>query len=154
MHAPVIRTFKLAAGLLVLFLCTAVPASAADCSLSVTGMNFGRVESQPGRDPDTIGFVLVSCRGQDGPEISITLSLDIPGEKAMRDGAQSLAYELYVDPGFQQPWGDGTAGTQAIQRQVPNDGSPVRVPIYGRLRVHQRAIAGQYTDRPSIRLDY
>ncbi len=129
------------------------PAFAATCAVASGGVAFGAYNTLDHGSNDTIGQVTVFCSGTQGETVSFTLSLaTIPLRKVCRrlkSREQSLRYELYLDTGRTQMWGDGTAGTSVIKDSMVLSNGHVsqNYAVYGRMPGGQsEAGSGAYTD--------
>lgn len=110
-------------GLLVLCLVTG-HLQAANCTLNVTGIDFGAVTQLNPQPVDVQGTVTVQCVGElddlDGlpPAATVDYQITMGGgtagtavARAMQGPGGALGYNLYTDPGRQFIWGDGNNGT-------------------------------------------
>jgi spore coat protein U-like protein len=52
----------------------------------------------------------------------------------VRAGVEALTYNLYLDAGATQIWGDGTGGTQQYGPINPLNNQNINVTIFGRFR--------------------
>lgn len=130
------------------------------CSATTTSASFGTYDPTATAPTETAGTVTVNCTGL----VSLLGTVEIaasPGssgnvvQRTMRQGINSLRYNLYVDPARSIVFGDGTAGTQTITR--PLNGLLIfgqSVAFYGRIPARQWAQAGTYTDSIVITVTY
>lgn len=65
-----------------------------------------------------------------------------------------LHYNVYLDPQRQSVWGDGTGGTQFYTEHAQPNNHVVVVPVYGRVAGAQDVLAGAYSDRLVVTLDF
>ena len=147
--------------LLVLLAPAPVLAQSALCSFTSTpGAAFGPYDDALATPTDTSTSVVVNCLRNGGPaNITVTLQLGPSAgsgqiaNRAMRAGAESLAYNLYRDAGRSLVWGQTAgvdAGTLGING-IPNNGSKNGTfVIYGRIPAQQSVGAGAYTDSVQI----
>ncbi|HXG29765.1 MAG TPA: spore coat U domain-containing protein [Nevskiales bacterium] len=107
-------------------------AQAADCTLSLTDINFGAI-SQLNPDPvDVQGSLTVQCQAEAGDLEGLPLTATVDYSISMNGGGSgsavaramsglglgaSLGYNIYVDAGRQMVWGDGNNGTQVVGGQ-------------------------------------
>jgi spore coat protein U-like protein len=63
----------------------------------------------------------------------------------MLRGQETLNYNLYLDPGGSQIWGDGTSGTQKFSATTSNN-QTLNLPIFGRMPAGQDVSVGIYSD--------
>lgn len=75
------------------------------------------------------------------------LATGFAGLRAMQNGTNYLAYELFSDGGLTAPWG-GTVGTDTVASPVSGapSNAPVTLTIYGRIPALQDVPALAYTD--------
>lgn len=130
------------------------------CSATTTNANFGVYDPTATAPTDTSGTITVNCTGL----VSLLGTLEIAAsagssgnvaQRTMRQGVNSLNYNLYVDPARSIAFGNGTAGTQTITR--PLNGLLFfgqSVFFYGRMPARQWARVGPYTDNVVITVTY
>ncbi|HEX6141238.1 MAG TPA: spore coat U domain-containing protein [Geminicoccaceae bacterium] len=121
------------------------PLRAAECDVSVSFIDFGRVDPEDGGE--VTGEVAVLCEGPTRFRLALSPGMGDFQERRMRgpDG-RSLRYNIYLDPARRTVWGDGlTAGTGRLVGR--NDGRRHTIlAVYGRVARGQRMVAGQYAD--------
>ncbi len=140
---------RLRMALAVMALAGASPA-VADCTISVSGPAFGTYDPSATTPLDVAGTIQYSCTS---PAL-ITISTGSSGTYAarkMRNGASTLAYNLYTHANRVQVWGDGSAGTAV--RNVGN-GSQQSVAIYGRIPPAQDVADGAYSDTLMVTFNF
>ena len=147
------RPFALAALFLVL---ASAPANATDCTLSSSGIAFGEFS---GTQLTSIGTVTIHCTGQGSTNFNLILSTGGSGTyspRRMSNGANSLAYNLYLNAAFAQIWGDGTGGTSFLSGPIVVTGSPpsfdLTVTVYGRVPAQAIPARGTYQDSVVVTL--
>lgn len=74
------------------------------------------------------------------------------GSRAMKSGANTLGYQLYLDNGRSSVWGDGTGGSSAASGT--GSGSSQLLTIYGRVPQLSGVVPGSYTDTVTITITY
>jgi spore coat protein U-like protein len=124
----------------------ALPAVADVCSVSVVGPSFGIYDTTSKSPNDAVGRVQISCKSG----ATITVSTGGSGAyfpRAMRSGAATLAYNLFVDAARTRILGTWGGGTQVIF--VPQ-GTNRSVPIFGRIPPLQDVDPGTYTDTLTV----
>ena len=124
----------------------ALPAAADVCQVSVTGPAFGAYSTVSPTPLDTVGQVQISCKSG----AAITVSTGGAGTffpRAMRSGAATLAYNLFVDAARTSILGTWGGGTQVIFVPQGNNRS---VPIFGRIPPLQDVDPGTYTDTLTV----
>ncbi|MBE1529902.1 spore coat protein U-like protein [Sphingopyxis sp. OAS728] len=155
------------AGVLPLGLLAPVPAQAAcsplslcSCTVSATGVAFGSYNTLAASPNDAAGSVRVVC----------TLLLDLAGSftvdlspgasnnyagRTLRNGTNSLVYNLYTNAARTQIWGNGTGSslrvTQSFAGLLLVDRT---IPVYGRIPARQNARAGAYSDTIIVTVTY
>lgn len=169
------RTPRLLVAFLLLGLgCISTPLLAADCQISTAGINFTNAyDPTSGASVTGNGSITVKCSY--GPfdwivgfPVTTSLSQGTSGtfvNRTMRKGAESLMYNLYIDPAFTTVFGDGTAGTSNFTLCYPGffagcsgptgtDGQPYSIPVYGRLPGGQDVSAGTYADSITAKITF
>jgi spore coat protein U-like protein len=130
-----------------LHLCSAVASQAADpCDVSMSFVDFGRLDLR--RGGEITGEVAIDC------DLPTTFALalspghgDYPSRRLRGPSGGELRYNLYLDPGHHQVWGDGTsAGTARLAGQSDGRERAIFV-IYGRIPPDQSVRAGTYSDQ-------
>jgi spore coat protein U-like protein len=133
-----------------LALLTGVPEAIAQlggsCSISTTGVAFGTYDVFSPSPRTSTGTVTYSCSL--GLLIRIELGTGSSGgfaNRTLRNGVDSLLYNLYTDSGYGTVWGNGSGGT-GVYSSVGALGPPVNVTVYGRLPAAQNVSIGSYSD--------
>lgn len=127
------------------------------CSFnSTTGVSFGAYNVFNTSPTDATGSITYTCAVLGG---GVTMDLSrgnassyVP--RQMRKGAESLAYNLYLDAAHASVWGDGTGGTSHYGPVSPPLASPVIVTVYGRIPARQNVSAGAYTDTIIVTINF
>lgn len=136
--------------LLALGMLTALPAVArAQCTISTTGVSFGNYDVFNAAPTDTTGSVTYNCLLGIPVQINLTKgSAASFTPRTMTKGAETFAYNLYLDAARSTVWGDGTGGTSVYTRSLSllDINSNIIVTIYGRIPARQDVSAGAYTD--------
>jgi spore coat protein U-like protein len=119
-----------------------------DCSLSATNINFGAAGVLNGTLTAT-GTLSVTCTNSDA--YSIALSAGSGSNATVADrrmtksgGSEQVSYQLYTNPSFTTPWGDGTNGTSTVAGT--GSGSNQAITVYGRVLPQTTPSAGTYLD--------
>jgi spore coat protein U-like protein len=97
---------------------------------------------------DSAGTITYKCNSQ-AVNISIALSKGASGTfspRTLTKAIEALSYNLYLNAGRTQPWGDGTGGTSVYSIANPANNQDVSVPVYGRVPALQDVSAGLYAD--------
>ncbi|MBH0192433.1 MAG: spore coat protein U domain-containing protein, partial [Nitrospira sp.] len=103
------------------------------------------------------GSVSVRCSGlgKGTEQVSISLSTGGSGSfnpRTLSQGSERLNYNLYLDPGHTQIWGNGTGGT--LKHVSVSNNRPAIIPIFGRIPPGQDVSAGTYSDTIVVTIDY
>jgi len=144
---------------LVLFLFSVLspPALAASCTVSTGGVAFGIYNTLGSQPDDSSGNITVSCTGTAGEVVNVTLST-ATNTRNLQSGGRALVYQLYVDVGRTQVWGDGTSGTATITGSITvgSNGTVLQsYYVYGRVAGGQSgAAAGSYSDTLLVTLSW
>lgn len=73
--------------------------------------------------------------------------------RAMKNGAHTLGYQLYLNAGRSSVWGDGTGGSAPANGT--GTGSSQTLTIYGRLpTLGSTVVPGTYTDTVTVTITY
>jgi spore coat protein U-like protein len=149
----------------------AVPAHAGApvCTLNTTGLSFGNYNPTATTPVGTMtsGTLLCTYTGT-GFTALITLSTGNSGSYATRRmvfGAQSLSYNVYLDPGYSVIFGNGSAGTDDFTVCFPGgtvlcagvtgqNGVTYTGTVYGLIPAGQNVTAGTYTDNLVVTVTY
>jgi len=156
-----------AAGVLVTAIaCLAAPATraAVTCTASAVGVAFGAYNPLAASPATSTGSILVSCTSTNAGTTTINLTASYSTgssgtylTRTMRNGANSLNYNLYFDAAYTRVRGDGTGGTQVgtatlvLRRNETGSASGV---IYGRLPAGQEVAPGAYADTITVTVAY
>ena len=124
-----------------------VPAAAQmTCTISADGVNFGAYDVFSSQPTDSTGQIAWECEEtRNGVDPTIDLSQGNSGTytpRQMRQGNESVNYNLYFDAANQQIWGDGSGGTSNFR--LPSARGTTTV--YGQIPARQNVKVGTYTD--------
>jgi spore coat protein U-like protein len=123
----------------------------ARCDVTSTPLSFGTYDvfsATPVRSSATIG---VTCTSGGVQLVTITVGPSIgsggfnPRQMVQSGGADRLGYNLFIDPGLTQIWGDGTGTGSAVIVNVSNS-QPFNGTAYGIIFARQNVSAGAYSD--------
>ena len=147
-------TRPLVVALAMLLWCTG-RAEAANCTISITSVTFGSYNVFTVAHTDSAGSVTYRCSGNANVMVTITTGQSGTfSPRRLANGAQQLAYNLFIDAARSVVWGDGSAGTQThTQNNVPNN-TNVTVNVYGRIPAAQDVTAGSYADSVSVTINF
>jgi spore coat protein U-like protein len=133
-------------------------ARAQSCSfMSVTAPAFGTYDVFSAASNDTAGSLSYSCTG--GATVTITLSRGSapsfsPRQMQRSGGGTPMSYNLYLDAGHAQIWGDGTSSTFVSGPTSPADNAVNVVPIFGSIPAGQDVAVGGYGDTVVVTLNF
>jgi spore coat protein U-like protein len=129
------------------------------CTISAAPVSFGNYDVMNPSPLLGMGTITYSCGTQSGgadqgqtrspvKNISIQLSRGSSSnyDRAMRQGADRLRYNLYLDASGVRIWGDGSQGTAVYTRSDPQNHHAYTVTIFGRVFERQDVSPGIYQD--------
>ncbi|MBN3820440.1 spore coat protein U domain-containing protein [Paraburkholderia sp. Se-20369] len=93
------------------------------------------------------GSISAQCTNGDAFQIALNGggSTNVAARTMQRSGGGgSVAYQLYRDAGFTQPWGDGTSGTSMATGT--GSGLAQSITVYGRVPAQATPAPGNYSD--------
>jgi spore coat protein U-like protein len=144
---------------------TPCPPRPAECQASTPVYNFGR-HAMTSITPPVYGegTVSVTCTKASGQGFTVDINYDLMGVpsvpgRSMRDPELGyLHYDLFVDAGRRQYWGDGKAGTKTFNDKMElNDANHVvthTYQLYGTVYGQQAVEPGQWLGFVDARLEY
>ncbi|MGH7070109.1 MAG: Csu type fimbrial protein [Acetobacteraceae bacterium] len=130
------------------------------CTVSTTGLAFGRYVSASRVPDDASGSISVSCTAATPTTLAYSIGLfatkGASSAPVMRSASGRLGYQLYADPARTEVWGDGASGrTVSFAAGLPAGRSNVqRFTVYGRIPPGQSVPPGSYQDQVVITLSY
>ncbi|WP_404712930.1 spore coat U domain-containing protein [Sphingomonas sp. MMS24-J13] len=141
-----------------LFLCAAglfAPAATpAACTVSTAGITFGIYNPTSPTPADSAGAISVECTYPDGDAgyvIALGAGSSGDSQRTMIGGNGVLHYQLFLDAGHSQSWGDGNGGSSVIS----GAGSRRQTyPIYGRIPARQAVVPGSFFDMPVMTITF
>ena len=142
------RLLTVSALLFVLIVCAPARVEAQlglGCTIGATPVAFGSYDVLASSPVDSTGTVTYECVV--GIQIVVTLSRGSSSTftpRTMTSGAETLAYNVYLDAARTAIWGDGTGGTSTYSATTIL--LPVTVTVYGRVPASQNVAAGGYAD--------
>ena len=128
-----------------------VPAAGQACTVSATGVAFGTYDSITAAPDDGVGSVTLICHPNVHSAV-VELGAGLSGSYAprrMRNGANTLDYNLYTSVARNIVWGNGSGGTATVTLTggTVNSGSRTfNRTIYGRIPAGQAVAMGTYRD--------
>jgi spore coat protein U-like protein len=120
----------------------------AACTISTTAVSFGSYNVFNASATPANGTVTYRC-GAGDHNITISISTGSSGSfgtRTMKNGAENLTYNLYLDAAFATVWGDGSGTTGQYSSKNPPNGTDVSLTVYGRVPALQDVSVGSYTD--------
>ena len=113
--------------------------------ISATPVSFGLYSVFRAEPTDSTGALAFVCTGATG-NVAIALSGVGPdGMRGLTSGAESMAYNIYLDAARTLVWGDGTSGAGPAVYSRPADGTTVTAVMYGRIFAGQDIMTGAYS---------
>lgn len=142
--------------IVVLALCFIPGRVEAGCTVSTTGVAFGRYDVFSAASLASTGIISLDCKKNDR-KVSVHLSRGSSGTYVSRTlrgpGAEVLNYNLFIDGPNGPVWGDGTGGTAVYYDQKPGD-SIVLLTVYGRIAARQDVREGDYADMVVVEVNF
>ncbi|PTR04670.1 spore coat protein U-like protein [Nitrosomonas nitrosa] len=129
---------------------------ASTCTVDSSVLSFGSFNPLTDNTVESTGTISVTC----SESVFYTLSLS-PGNsgsystRSMINSGNYLEYNLFIDAGYSQIWGDGTGGSYTVNGLFPAEGTENHT-IYGIIPLfNQRdASVGVYSDTIAVTLTY
>lgn len=122
----------------------------AACTLSTSGIAFGRYDPLINQNVDSAANINVTCDQPTAYSIALSTGNGSYETRRMSSGLHHLLYNLYIDAALTTVWGDGTGQSAAIgdTQLVAN------YTVYGRIPAGQNAHVGAYGDTIVITLTF
>lgn len=134
---------------LLLLVCGSAAQAVPTCTPSSGGISFGLFV---GSQISNIGTITLTCTGTGKSNYTLSLSTGSSATytpRTMKNGTNSLSYNLFKDAAYTQIWGDGTGGSTAFTGTADMKGAPtitINVTLYGRIPAQTAPPPGTYTD--------
>jgi spore coat protein U-like protein len=129
------------------------------CYVSGALLNFGNsLDPVAGATPvDASSTLSVQCTNTTAWSVALDAGSNAGGaanfaSRTLKNGASSLAYQLYLNAGRTTVWGDGTGGSSPVTGT--GTGATQSLTVYGRLPSMAGAIPGTYTDTVTVTITY
>lgn len=140
------------AALLLLYSAGAV---SSECSVNVSGTNFGVY--YPTTYTQSSGEIVINCIVGIPYQIKLDAGMNSTNSGITRkmrstSGVSTLDYNLYRDPSYIEVWGDGIAGTYIVSG-TGTGGTEFRK-IYGLIPSDQNVADGVYTDAVNVLVEW
>lgn len=135
-------------------------AGAYTCTVAATGVNFGVYNPLAATPDDATGTVTLTCNLLVGLFTSWTVALSTGNgsysPRLLKNGVNSLSYNLYTSAAYSSVWGDGSGSTTLLSDQaLLVIGANINTyTVYGRISAGQDAAAGSYLDTIVVTVDY
>jgi spore coat protein U-like protein len=119
------------------------------CTPSSAGIAFGNFT---GSQITITGSIILTCTGTGKDNFNLDLSTGSSGTytpRRMKNGANSLSYNLYTDSTFSKIWGAGSGGVDHVSSSVDMGSSTtitVTIPLYAKLPAQTKPPFGLYSD--------
>ena len=124
-----------------------------DCTITSTGVGFGNYDTLSATALTSTGTLSFSCTSGIpilGATFTVSLNAGSSGTfaaRTLKNGANTLNYNLYTSVAYTTVWGDGTASTATVSGTYPmNNAPPVTLTVYGLIPAQQNVLAGSYSD--------
>ena len=132
-------------------------ASAINCRATITPLIFGTYMPMSTVNLDVAGNISVRCMAQPGSFsvlIGPGMSADQTDRTLMGSAGGILHYNLYLNAGRGQIWGDGNGPTFTASGVRSTTGRPTNYdyPVYGRIFSNQDPVPGTYSDNVLVTL--
>jgi spore coat protein U-like protein len=152
------RTAALVALLAVLGAPASGVASVTSCTVTVSGIDFGTYTPLQSSALDINGTINIACTGVTANNsVTIDLSTGLSNSYMTRtlvSGASTLSYNLYLDAGYTQVWGNGTGTSGEGSVTITNGHPNATLAIYGAVAAGQDPAPGSYADMIQVSVNY
>jgi spore coat protein U-like protein len=133
-----------------------------NCTVTATTVPFGNYSFLTLSATGSTGTVTFACSGGNrNQQASVTISLSSGSgtftTRTMALAANKLNYNLYLDAGHTQIWGDGTGSTRTWTASFTIDNTghgSGSAPVYGLLAPTQKVPKGTYLDTVTQTISY
>lgn len=129
------------------------------CTVSGTTLNFGNnIDPFSAATPlDSTSTLTVACTNTTPYQVALSAGTNAGGatnfgSRAIKNGSNTLAYQLYSDASRTTVWGNGT--NSSAQVSGSGSGGNQSLNIYGRLPSLSGAVPGSYTDTVTVTITY
>lgn len=126
---------------------SAAAQSTLGCTIAVTPVAFGTYDVFATTPTDSTGRITYRC-SRGNLAITIALGTGSSGSftlRRMRQGTETLSYNLYLDATRTVIWGDGTGGS-SVYTDPRTTAATTEVTIFARIPAGQDVGAGVYAD--------
>lgn len=140
-------------------LCLLAGAARASCHAASGNLSFGPYDPLGGAGSSSSSVVAIHCAVNPVPTVRVKVAPSavsggfVPRRMRQAGGQETLEYNLYVDPGGNWVWGDGSGGTLTLSEAVA-PGKPWTITIYARIPPGQDVTPGTYVDTIGIEIEF
>jgi len=128
----------------------------ATCSVSAGPLNFGAAIPSPVNDNiDATGTITATCSSSVPYNVALSAGQGAAATMAVRkltSGTNAMDYALYTDAARSSVWGDGTAGS--VVNNLTGTGAAQAITVFGRIPAGQAPMAGIYSDRITVTVNF
>ena len=125
------------------------------CTVSTAPVDFGSYNVLQTGAQDTVSSITVDCN--DVPPVTVTISIGPspnsggfdPRKMKLSGGSEFINYNLFIDSGRTQIWGDGTGNTFTSSKMVFKR-APWIATVYGRIPPSQNVLIGSYNETLTV----
>lgn len=124
------------------------------CTVQATNLDFGVYRANQAAPTDATSSITVRCTLNTPFKVSLnggTVTGSTILNRWLSSGANAVSYQLYVDAGRTQVWGDGAQG---VSHSGVGSGTATSLTVHGRMPPLQFQPAGIYTDTITVTLEY
>jgi len=140
-------------------------AMAATCSVSTPGVAFGGYDVFAAGATTSSGSIKVSCSttGELFVQVNYAVTLSTGSsnsfvQRTMKNGADSLGYNLYTSNAYSTVWGDGTGSTATETGSFTlwffSPTGTATLTVYGRVPALQDVSVGNYSDNVTATINW
>lgn len=130
----------------------------AGCFVDAGALAFGTYDVSDTQPRDSMLVLTVSCQEAQPRSVSVAIGPSstsgqiTPRQMAGGSMGDRLAYNLFVDAGRTQVWGDGTIANAVTLESVTRE-TPRQLTVFGRVPPRQNIGAGSYSDAITVTVD-
>ena len=129
----------------------------ANCSVNTSVLSFVAYDFIKLGPNDSSTQMRILCDSDIPYAVKMSAGLNASGDFAQRQmyssqGGTPLLYNIYLDSSYSQIWGDGRGFSSFYQGL--SSGTPVVLPIYGRIPSRQSVSPGIYSDAVIITIEW
>jgi spore coat protein U-like protein len=130
---------------------------AANCLVSATNLGFGSYTGVAALNGSS--DVKVRCTNGSGYTLKLSAGNGSYATRLLKNGSNSLQYNLFTDGAYTSIWGDGTSSTAVVTGTGAGMAlaSEITHPVYGQLpdnTTNEAAPVGSYNDSITVTVEY